>query len=284
MPLAISTSELTIRDLESVEDLREALAVEREVWQLDDADATPLTLAVATRAAGAMWLGAFDGPNLIGFAFALPSIDQGRRGFHSHMLGVPAAFRGRGVGKSLKLAQRRRALALGVKTMTWTFDPLRAANAHFNFSKLGVTSRDYRVDFYGPRTSSPLHVNGTDRLWLTWAMDESRVEDRLRGKDSRSEVLDALTHLEPLVRFNGNGRPAHADLAAALARQRIAIEVPGDIGNIEKNDPAVAHEWRLATRDAFSEAIKAGFIVTEFCRSIRGQQGPGAYLLEKIER
>jgi len=94
-------------------------------------------------------------------------------------------------------------------------------------------------------------------------------------------VLDALTHLDPLVRFNGDGLPAEADLAQALARQRIAIEIPGDIDPIEKDDPDRAREWRLATRRAFTEAIKAGFVVKEFCRSIRGQQGPGAYLLEK---
>jgi hypothetical protein len=35
-------------------------------------------------------------------------------------------------------------------------------------------------------------------------------------------------------------------------------------------------EWREATRWAFREAVKAGFFVAEFCRSIRGQQGPGA--------
>ncbi len=275
---------LAVRDLDSAADLRLAIGLEKEVWESADADVTPLTLAVATRAAGAMWLGAFDGSELVGFAFALPSIEHGGLGFHSHMLGVRTAYRSMGVGRSLKMAQRQRALALGVKTMTWTFDPLRAANAHMNLSKLGVTSHEYRMDFYGPRTSSPLHVNGTDRLWLTWAMGERRVEDRLQGKDSRAEVLDALAHLEPMVRFNGNGKPAEGDLLNALARQRIAIEIPGDIGGIEKNDPALGHEWRMATRRAFMEAINAGFVVTEFCRSIRGQQGPGAYLLEKVER
>ena len=31
----------------------------------------------------------------------------------------------------------------------------------------------------------------------------------------------------------------------------------------------------------FREALQAGFFVAEFCRTIRGQQGPGNYLLEK---
>jgi predicted GNAT superfamily acetyltransferase len=270
-----------IRDLETLADLEHVLRLEKEVWGLDDADVTPLTLAAALKAAGSLWLGAFDAGQMVGFALAFPSLERGRAGFHSHMLAVRASHRGHNLGYDLKLAQRQRALALGIKEMTWTFDPLRGRNAHLNFHRLGVVCDSYRIDFYGPQTSSPLHRNGTDRLWVTWHLADSRVEERIDGKNPRVEVLDALTHLDPLVRFNGDGRPAEADLAQALARQRIAIEIPGDIDPIEKDDPERAREWRLATRRAFTEAIKAGFVVKEFCRSIRGQQGPGAYLLEK---
>jgi predicted GNAT superfamily acetyltransferase len=276
-----STSKPEIRDLETRADLEQVLHLEKEVWGLDDADVTPLTLALALQAAGSLWLGAFDAGQLVGFALAFPSLDRGRAGFHSHMLAVRESHRGRSLGYDLKLAQRQRALMLGIKEMTWTFDPLRSRNAHLNFHRLGVICDDYRIDFYGPQTSSPLHRNGTDRLWVTWHMADARVEERIKGKDARAEVLDALTHLEPLVRFNGDGRPAEGDLAQALARQRIAIEISGDIDTIERDDAARAREWRLATRKAFAEAIKAGFVVKEFCRSIRGQQGPGAYLLER---
>ena len=276
-----SSSKPGIRDLETRTDLEQVLRLEKEVWGLDDADVTPLTLALALKAAGSLWLGAFDAGQLVGFALAFPSVEQGTTGFHSHMLAVRESHRGHNLGYDLKLAQRQRALALGIKEMTWTFDPLRSRNAHLNFHRLGVVCDNYRVDFYGPQTSSPLHRNGTDRLWVTWHIADPRVEARIRGKDVRAEVLDALSHLEPLVRFNGDGRPAQGDLAQALARQRIAIEIPGDIDPIERDDALRAREWRLATRRAFTEAIKAGFVVKEFCRSIRGQQGPGAYLLEK---
>ena len=50
---------------------------------------------------------------------------------------------------------------------------------------------------------------------------------------------------------------------------------------VERTDAGLAREWREATRWAFNEAIGAGFYVAEFCRSIRGHQGPGAYLLER---
>jgi len=70
-------------------------------------------------------------------------------------------------------------------------------------------------------------------------------------------------------------------LEAALQRQRIAIEIPSNIGYVEQKDPELARQWRRETRWAFTESLKAGFFVAEFCRTVRGQQGPGVYLLEK---
>ena len=283
MPDQLSTSAFTIRELATIPELEAVLRLEKEVWGFEDADVTPLTLAVAMQASGSIWLGAFNKDALTGFAFAFPSLYQGRVGMHSHTLAVHPSFDNRGLGYQLKLAQRQRALARGIAEITWTFDPLRARNAHLNFSKLGVISDSYRPDFYGAETSSSLHTNGTDRLWVTWRLADSRVEDCLKGKSRRAETLDALAHIEPLIRFNGDGKPAMGDIAQALSRQRVAIEIPGDVAHIESTNRDLAHQWRLATRSAFTQAINAGFTVTEFCRSIRGQQGPGAYLLERME-
>ena len=281
MSRSITQSAITIRDLDAIPDIEPLLRLEKEVWGLDDADVTPLTLIVALKAAGSIVVGAFDGREMVGFALAFPSFEQGKVGLHSHMLAVRPSHREYGLGYRLKLAQRERALAIGLTEMTWTFDPLRSLNAHLNFNKLGVISDSYRVDFYGPQTSSHLHTNGTDRLWVTWHMADSRVQDRLNGRGKPAEVVDALKHLEPLIRFNGDGKPAEGDLAAALSRQRIAIEIPRDMDQLEHTNKQLAHEWRMATRRAFTEALNAGFVVKEFCRSIRGQQGPGVYLLER---
>jgi len=274
---------LLIRELESIPDLLLAVQLEKEVWGLNDADVTPLTTAIASRAAGAFWLGAFEGADLIGVAYAFPSLHDGRTGFHSHLLAVRSSHRGFGIGYQLKLAQRQGALALGVGEITWTFDPLRSRNAHLNFGRLGVISDKYIPEFYGAQTSSPLHVNGTDRLWVSWQLGSKRVDQRLQGKEFRSEILDVLEHLEPLVRFNGDSRPVLADVATAVSRQRIAIEIPCDIDRMEQETLSLAREWRLATRAAFSAALQSGFVVKEFCRTIRGQQGPGAYLLQRAE-
>jgi len=116
---------------------------------------------------------------------------------------------------------------------------------------------------------------------VRWLLESRRVRERLAGKSARLETLDALRLLAPLVRFNGNGRPERADLGEALSRQRVSIEIPGEILEVERADKGLAREWREATRWAFRESLRAGFFVAEFCRSVRGQQGPGAYLLQK---
>ena len=276
-----SPSQIGIRDLKSIDDLSQLKGVEKQVWGMADEDALPLTLAIACKAAGNIFVGAFDKEKLIGFAFGFLGREHGQTTIHSHMLAVLDAYRHLDLGSRLKQAQRERAMAMGVHEMTWTFDPLQSRNAHFNFSKLGVVSETYKVDFYGPETSSKLHQNGTDRLWVRWMLNSRRVRDRLAGKNARSETLDALKLLAPLVRFDPSGKPACGDVAEALGRQRLSIEIPDDILEVERSDMGLAREWRETTRGAFREALKAGFLVTEFCRSIRGQQGPGAYLLRK---
>jgi predicted GNAT superfamily acetyltransferase len=276
-----SSQSVIIRDLQSIEDLEQAETVEREVWGLVDRDVMPLALMIATKEAGSVWVGAFDGPKLAGFAFGFLGMEAGHVTLHSHMLAVREPYRDLDLGYKLKLAQRDHTLAMRVSEMTWTFDPLQSRNAHLNFDKLGVVSDIYKIDFYGPETSSVLHQNGTDRLWVRWPLASRRVRDRLQGKEYRPEVLDAFSRLQPLVQFNGDGKPLRNDLATALARQRIAIQIPSDIGAVEQKDPGLAREWREATKWAFTEALRAGFFVAEFARTVRGKQGPGNYLLEK---
>ena len=154
---------------------------------------------------------------MVGFAFGFLGREHGQTTIHSHMLAVLDAYRHLDLGARLKQAQRERALAMGVHEMTWTFDPLQSRNAHFNFAKLGVLSETYKVDFYGPETSSMLHRNGTDRLWVRWLLDSRRVRDRMAGKNGRAETMDALRLLAPLVRFDGTGFPGASGSGGAFA-------------------------------------------------------------------
>jgi predicted GNAT superfamily acetyltransferase len=52
--------QISIRDLKSIDDLSQLKAVEKEVWGMSDDDTVPLTLAIACKAAGNIFIGAFE--------------------------------------------------------------------------------------------------------------------------------------------------------------------------------------------------------------------------------
>src|SRR5690606_23276161 len=115
------------------------------------------------------------------FVFGLTGLRAGRPSHWSDMLAVRPEMRGRGLAIELKRFQRDEVLALGVEEMLWTFDPLRAGNAHLNLNKLGAVARAYRPDMYGA-TGSPLHDGiGTDRFVAFWPLRHERVVARLAG-------------------------------------------------------------------------------------------------------
>ena len=55
---------------------------------------------------GGLLLGAFDNDQMVGFVFAFPGFESGRRILHSDMLAVKREYRSHGIGHQLKLAQR----------------------------------------------------------------------------------------------------------------------------------------------------------------------------------
>lgn len=277
MPNALSQPAVVIRDFESIEELRQVPEVEKKVWGGDDRDTVPVLLLIAAKEAGSILLGAFDDTQLVGFTFGFPGLENGQVSIHSHMAAVLPQYRDLNLGYQLKLAQRERALAVGIREITWTFDPLQARNAHFNFAKLGVISDRYKIDFYGRESTSILHQNGTDRLWVSWKLDSERVSTRLqRASGSAYGPIPEFL----LVQSDEKLRPTRGELSAVSSAAAIGIQVPADILSIEENDPALASEWRTATRWAFIESLKSGFCVAEFRRG-PAPDSPGTYLLQR---
>ena len=161
---------MDIREIRGHAELRAVEELQKEVWVCSDLEVLPAIHMIAAREVGAILLGAFDGATLAGFVYGFPGFEDDKRVIHSDMLAVRDAYRNRGLGRALKLAQREHALARGVDRITWTFDPFQARNAYLNFTRLGVTADRYLRDFYG-ETTSPLHAAGTDRLWVTWHLN-----------------------------------------------------------------------------------------------------------------
>jgi predicted GNAT superfamily acetyltransferase len=135
----------------------------------------PLRMFVVADKVGGQVMGAFDGNDMVGFAFSVPGTRPGRVYLHSDMLAVRKDHRNSGLGRRLKLMQREDALARGIELIEWTFDPLEIRKAHLNIETLGAIARRYSINQYD-FTSSPLHGGlPSDRLIAEWWLKSKRV-------------------------------------------------------------------------------------------------------------
>lgn len=267
---------IVIRDITRISELHAVEELQREIWGVADLEVFPALALIPMREVGAVLIGAFEGEQMIGFVFGFPGSDKGQLILHSDMLAVRPKYRGQGLGYKLKLAQRERAIAAGIETITWTFDPLQSLNAHLNINRLGVIADSYRVNYYG-ETTSFLHRTGTDRLWARWSLNSERVKGRVEGDRQPGQLSAESAAL--LVQVAEGNEPLM--LEARADASTIVIEIPGEINTILSRNPELAGRWREATRQAFRIALARDFRVEEFYVRKAEAASIGSYLLRR---
>lgn len=247
--MAGSQAAIEIRQLFQLDEFRDVLRLQKEIWQFADIELLPLRFLVVVSKVGGHVFGAYDGAEMVGFCFASPGVKPGGRPYlHSHMLGVLPRYHNAGIGRRLKLRQREEALGRGITLIEWTFDPLEVKNAFFNVERLGAIVRRYHENQYGV-TASPLHGGlPTDRCIAEWYLDSPRVRRVIEGE-----------------------RPARHPV------ERIAY--PADIARIRAEDVPRARDIQSANGAKFLAAFARGLAVTGFERS----DTQGTYLLEPYE-
>jgi len=261
---------ITIREIDELSEMTEVEQLQKEIWGVEDLEVLPGLAMIPIKAVGGVLLGAFDGAELVGFSFAFPGYKDGRSFLHSDMLAVKPAYRARRLGFQLKMAQRAAALQKGIDTITWTFDPLQALNANLNFGKLGVTSDRYIVNFYG-ETTSFLHSTGTDRLWVTWQLNSQHVCERLGVVDEKQLHAD----FSKVLTIGEDRSPVRS----ASDEPQVFLDIPANFNQLVKEELELALFWRVASREAFIEALERGLSVQDFYLIKNGDLSFGRYLL-----
>ncbi|WP_436527472.1 GNAT family N-acetyltransferase [Actinoplanes sp. HUAS TT8] len=175
--------------------------------------------------------------------FASSSDDGPPDYLQSYIAGVDATKSNHGVGYAMKRHQRLWALARGLPTIVWTFDPLVSRNAYFNLCKLGATVTSYEPDFYGRMDDGANTDQITDRLLVTWDLHDPWVERAMSG--------DGI----------GARRHAVATPGAEL------ISVPKDITMLREKDPEAAQQERLTVRKQFQSLLTQGYRVAGMSES-----------------
>lgn len=273
-------SEIEIRDLTTIDEFRQVVALEQAIWgYTDPGDIVTVPVFIFTVHRGATLIGAVTAEGrMVGFAYGVVGLKDGRPMQWSHMAGVLPEFRG-GLGYRLKLAQRERALKQGLDLIEWTFDPLQAMNAHFNFAKLGGVAEEYAVNFYGESTSALHRGTPTDRLVLSWKITEPHVIRRLEPAPLRArahEVTEA-----PVVNrtsMAGEWRKV-TEMNLALDDRRVWIEIPTGFTEMQQQAPDRALQWRMDVRQMFETYFAKGYRAVDFV--LQRDAGFGRYLLAR---
>ena len=247
-PIRDTRDGIVVRPCNGMEEFEACIQVERAVWKSSDVDIIPIPLFVVASETGGQVLGAFHGTDLVGFTLAIAGWRTPQPFLHSHMTAVLEAHRDCGVGRRLKLFQRKDALARGITLVEWTFDPLVTKNAYFNFMRLGAIARRYLPNAYGV-TTSPLHgALPTDRLVAEWHLRSPRVVGVLAGKQ----------------------------WIGPISKKAVRITVPPEIDALRSSNPALARELQSGLRAKFQNWLNKGYAVT----AVLPSEGGMDYILE----
>lgn len=194
--------EIIIREVETIEEMRECIELQRKVFASPDLEISPVRHLIVARYAGGFTLGAYLGERLVGFVLSLPMFLENthEHAFYSHMTAVDTSLQSLGIGAKLKWAQRERALTEGVNYIKWTYQPVLARNAFFNIERLGVTINTYMPNFYGTDAESSAEQKvaqegvDSDRLFADWHLDSPKVIALSKGEkfEETSEIIRTI--------------------------------------------------------------------------------------------
>lgn len=233
-------------------------------------------LKVAAKYGGAV-LGAFVNGRQRGFLFAFLARRNGRLIHWSHLMAVEPGWRSHGLGFRMKLAHRKLALAAGIRSICWTYDPLQSRNAALNITRLGATVEEYRPDCYG-------HFGGliekdlpSDRFVVNWRIATREVAERLRAP-VRSLPDLSLPRVNE-TEINRRGFRQNFRLRLNLRPPKLLVEIPADTEAMRERAPALARRWRYETRKIFLRYFAAGYHVRDFIPPAESTDNRCFYLL-----
>lgn len=266
-----------IAPVHSLAHYRTCEELQQSIWRSDALDVVPAHVLITAQRHGGLVLGAFDAADrMIGFLFGFPGrvaadnpATLGPQWQHcSHIMGVVPEWRGRGVGYGLKLAQREWALSQGYELVTWTYNPLEAANGVLNLGKLGAICRCYLRDFYGELTDGLSRGIPTDRFEVGWWVGSKRVRRRLESgwvKPSLEKLLGAsAVILNPgLAGSDGWTEPGPVHSPEG---EQLLVEIPARFQVIKAASLALARSWQLNVRQACEVAFESGYTACDVVR------------------
>lgn len=250
---------IEIRQVTELEELYAVQKLERLVWKMEP---IPIHQTITAVKNGGLIAGAFLGGKLIGYSYSFAGFSKGQPYLCSHMLAVDPDYQLMGVGKMLKDRQLEIARTMGYELIVWTFDPLESRNAYLNTAKLYGVCYDYIANCYGEMKDGLNKGLPTDRFQVAWWINSPRVNEQWQPK---SPVYESPFTAEK----NAAGHPVlkAAENDCWLNADAVEVPVPEHIQLIKAENPELAHDWRIQTREIFTQLCNAGFALIDVRRT-----------------
>ena len=250
-------NKIEIRTVQGWDEIMQIEELQRIIWTRDEREVMPSHVFHALQYNGASLYGAFDGAQMIGFMLATLATVEGldhrvdqvaaaRLKMFSVIAGVLPGYRDADVGYRLKVAQREFAMRIGVRLITWTYDPLESRNGRFNIGKIGAVCRKYVRNFHGEMTGINAGLE-TDRFDLEWWITSNRVKGRAnkeRKPLSLGSLLSGGALLTNECTFNNEGLLVPPPNYISHPSNLMLVEIPADFQGIKQQDFALAVRWR----------------------------------------
>ena len=265
----IMKSAITIRPVYDHAEFEQAVTLQKIYWGEEDAALVPSHMLASIVGYGGHVHAAFDEDRMIGVLIGFMGADidpdsqqnaPSRMLIMSKRMVVLPEYRGQSIGERLKLAQRDYALRHGIRLVSWTFDPMLAANAHLNLHKLAALGQGYVPNFFGQEAAHP--TLSEDRIKVNWWVDDALTRDRLDG-NTRFNATDAPIINQPEVK---QGMLTPTESSVTFTADLALLQIPPHYFAMEKLDAGLARSWRNHIRDCFMSAFDQGYLAVDFVR------------------
>ena len=290
--ILMNSSNIEIRSITDFDETKQIEEVQLLTWGMKEQDVIPARIVYALVRNGSCLLGAFDEGKMVGFVFGqlgtmeglderIDQVAAARLLMYSVTMGILPQYQRLGIGYRLKIAQREFALRIGVRLITWTFDPLESLNGYLNFGKLGVVCNSYHRNYYGPMSGINAGLP-SDRLYVEWWVTSNRVKSRVSGHRGS---LTLSQYLEGGAKIINDCDPNEQRLLippASFLKRRgtlLLVQIPENIQSIKSSNKDLAYEWRMHLRELFEYYFANEYLVTDFVRDKNEEGSSRSYYL-----
>lgn len=269
--------QVQIRPLKTEQEFRACERIQNIVW--GNVGVSGELLSVTQKYGGAV-LGSVIHGRVVGFIYAFLARRHGRLIHWSHLMAVEPKHRDLGLGFRMKQAHRKLAMADGITSICWTYDPLQSRNAALNIARLGGRAEDYIPNCYGRFPSAIEQGLESDRFVVNWRIRTAAVERRMQGRRPSVAAMLRAPRINE-TRLNASGFPENSRIRFDLSQPTLLAEIPAQTDLMRARSIGLARRWRLETRAIFLKYLRLGYRAEDFVAPCPASDGRSFYVFRR---